>query len=375
MEILNAIIITIISVFCLQAFLLTLLLLLKKENRQANRLLALVLLFFGLAALNVALFYFLVLFDNTELIPYLKLELLFGLGPSLYLYTKSVTDPNYKIYKWEYLHFLAVFFEFIYYRTSWYKAGILGILETPQNWYNYIFLAVQWIGITVTSVYITLSILLLFGYRKWIKNNYSNLDQKKLSWFTKPVISYALFWFLWIFIRLVDVFIYSENYRSVYFYSMFIILSLITCWIGFQGYIRSRVAIVGFSKKEKTKQKTSTSYAKIAIELKRIMEKKRLYLDPDLSMKSFSEQTEFSTKQISRAINMELNLNFHQFINEYRVDEFKKRIQNDQKSNLTLLGHAYESGFASKSTFNHIFKKYTKVTPKQYYQYIHNEKK
>ena len=67
-------------------------------------------------------------------------------------------------------------------------------------------------------------------------------------------------------------------------------------------------------------------------------------------------------------------MNFHKFVNRYRVTEFIERIENDKSKDFTLLAHAYDSGFASKSTFNHIFKKYTNKTPKEYLAELNNQK-
>ena len=50
-------------------------------------------------------------------------------------------------------------------------------------------------------------------------------------------------------------------------------------------------------------------------------------------------------------------MNFYEFVNKHRVEEFKQRIQQPDRDQLTLLGHAFDCGFNSKSTFNHIFNK------------------
>ena len=66
-------------------------------------------------------------------------------------------------------------------------------------------------------------------------------------------------------------------------------------------------------------------------------------------------------------------MNFHEFVNQYRVVEFIERLKRPDHNRFTIWGHALESGFASKSTFNHIFKKYTGLTPKEYYNRIRIE--
>ena len=53
-------------------------------------------------------------------------------------------------------------------------------------------------------------------------------------------------------------------------------------------------------------------------------------------------------------------------MNEYRVEEFKRQIQNPQNKHLTLLAVALDCGFNSKSTFNRAFKNATGTTPKEF---------
>lgn len=369
--------ITIISLFCLQALLFILLLLFKKPCTQANVLLSLLLGFFALTAFNLASFYVLVLLGYIQIIPYFQLELLFGLGPSLYLYTKSVTNPCYKISRLEYLHFLPVLLEFIYYRTSWYRNGTISFTESNRNTLNWIFIVEQWSGTITASIYIAGSLILLYNYHVWVNNNYANLHRKTLKWLMKPVIAYASFWVLWHIIRLADLYIYSDAYRGFYFYPMFIILSAITCWIGYKGYVNTQIEAVGFLASGKLHTKSSTPFLaspSVTGQLIRdVMEKDKLYLDMDLNMDSFSNKLGLNPKQVSKVINSELNMNFHEFVNQYRVLEFMDRLKQPSHQKFNIWGHALESGFASKSTFNHIFKKYSKLTPKAYYQQIRGE--
>jgi AraC-like DNA-binding protein len=373
----SSIAVTIISVFCLQAIVFATLLISKRPHTQANVLLSMVLCFFAFTAFNLASFYMLVLLDHINWIPYVQLELLFGLGPSLYLYTKSVADPSYKIKKWDYLHFLPVALEFIYYRTYYYRIGTISFTQYPLILSNWIFIMEQWAGTVTASIYIIGSIKLLSDYHAWAKNNYANLNKKTLKWLMNPVIAYSSFWLLWHVIRFADLFIYADAYRDYYFYPMFIILSVITCWIGFKGYVKTQIDAVGFITARKRKQATLS----LALNppsatgqlIKDKMEKDKLYLDIDLSLESFSGTLNLNPKLVSKIINSELNVNFHEFVNQYRVLEFMERLKQPGHGKLTMWGHALESGFASKSTFNHIFKKYSKLTPKVYYQQIGNE--
>ena len=150
----------------------------------------------------------------------------------------------------------------------------------------------------------------------------------------------------------------------------------VTLWIGFQGYFRVQMGTIGFSGKSNlkpSKNDVDINFSDIIHQLRESMKNEKFYLDQDFDMASFSKKTGIPSKIISKAINRVLKINFHEFINQYRVNEFKNRIKSSKNENLTLLGHAFDSGFASKSTFNHIFKKHTLLTPKEYYQKIHNK--
>ena len=96
------------------------------------------------------------------------------------------------------------------------------------------------------------------------------------------------------------------------------------------------------------------------------METEKYYLQSDLSLATFSKTTGHPQKEISRALNSSLNMNFHEFVNHYRVEDFKSKLVSDEYSHLSLLGLALESGFGSKSSFNLVFKSATGLTPKKY---------
>jgi AraC-like DNA-binding protein len=78
------------------------------------------------------------------------------------------------------------------------------------------------------------------------------------------------------------------------------------------------------------------------------------------------EQMSLSKHQISQVINAEFEVIIYEFINNYRVNEFKKLSMDPGNNHLFLLGIAFESGFNSKATFNHVFKKKEGITPSEF---------
>ena len=91
-----------------------------------------------------------------------------------------------------------------------------------------------------------LSIYVLFKYKKWLHNNYSYTKNISLQWIYIPIISFVVFWFVWFIIRLTDILFFSGKYSDVYYYPMYIILSVIALWIGFKGYVNSTNGTIGF---------------------------------------------------------------------------------------------------------------------------------
>lgn len=358
-----------VCVLGIQTILLIVLILRKNPKNNAYKLLALLLFFFLLSLLNFTLFNFLRISTHLDWIPFLQLELLYGFGPALYLYTKSLSDQSFQLKSLDCLHFLPAVLEFIYYRTSIFRQGAIGLSETIHSASNILFIWVQWGGLASVIIYLMLAINILLKYRKWVRNNYSNLEQRALTWLEKPVIIYSIFWLTWIPLRMIDIWAFEDSIRPYYFDVGFIGIAIITYWIGFQGYVHTQIHTHGFisaMQQKPLKAIDQSQLLEVARALQHKMEKEKYFLESDLTLAKLANQTGFSAKEISKALNNSLNQNFHEFVNQYRVETFKKNLQREDLAHLNLLGVALESGFGSKSTFNLVFKAKTGLTPKQY---------
>ena len=100
------------------------------------------------------------------------------------------------------------------------------------------------------------------------------------------------------------------------------------------------------------------------------MEAEKPYLDADISLPELANKLEIPSHHLSRVINEQLGTNFFDFINQYRIEEVKARINNPEFDKLSLLGIAFDSGFNTKSAFNRVFKKMTGLTPSEYRRQI-----
>lgn len=96
------------------------------------------------------------------------------------------------------------------------------------------------------------------------------------------------------------------------------------------------------------------------------MRERKPYLESQLTIKDLADTLQVNPKHLSQVINEQLDQNFFNYINSYRVNEVKNRIADPDYRHLTVLGIALDCGFNSKSSFNSVFKKITGQTPTSY---------
>jgi len=93
-----------------------------------------------------------------------------------------------------------------------------------------------------------------------------------------------------------------------------------------------------------------------------LMEEKKWFTQPNLSLSDFSVELGTNEKYISQAINTYSKTNFNVFVNRYRVDE-AKRLMIASGDNLSIKQVAGDCGFSNNTTFYRQFKEITGLTP------------
>ena len=96
------------------------------------------------------------------------------------------------------------------------------------------------------------------------------------------------------------------------------------------------------------------------------MQKEKVYLNSEIRIQDLANHLKIPVHTLSHLINASLNQNFYDFINTYRINEVKMRLQDEKYSHYTIVAIAFDCGFNSKATFNRLFKQYTGLTPTQY---------
>lgn len=101
-------------------------------------------------------------------------------------------------------------------------------------------------------------------------------------------------------------------------------------------------------------------------DLKRYMDEKKPYLNSELKLADLATEINYPIHDISQVLNQDLNHSFSDFVNKYRVEEVKRRMEDKDYQKFTLLAIAEQCGFNSKTSFYRIFKNVTGKTPADY---------
>ena len=111
-------------------------------------------------------------------------------------------------------------------------------------------------------------------------------------------------------------------------------------------------------------QKSGLTLTAREIYRQKLMEKvehEKIYRDNSLRLADLAAALEMPVHHLSQLINEDLNQNFFDFINSFRIKEAQEKIILGKEK--TLMEVAYAVGFNSKNAFNSAFKKHVGMTP------------
>ena len=344
----------------LQGFIASFILFSRKKNL-LNTLLAYILLIVSLACLNIYLFLVLtgdlpvIILILERLIP---LIIIMPMGPLIYFYTQTSVGVKFH-WKNSRLHFAPSLLEFIpsilfIVNTILYLINVKSSIETEQSiLFNELFQKYmdvpRWFS---TTVYLILSIQLI---RK------NTLAGKRKNWLKQFLVGFGIFQVMWL-LHLIPYIIPSTSswlLDTLSWYPIYLPLTVLVYWLGINGLIQSRGA-------GSTSNMNQSEYKEVMSTLDRIMKEERVYLDPNLSLSVVLDQTGFTQKSISSALNQYHGKSFNEYINEFRVEEVKRKLIDPSFDHLSITGIALESGFNSQATFQRAFKAVTGKTPKSF---------
>lgn len=113
--------------------------------------------------------------------------------------------------------------------------------------------------------------------------------------------------------------------------------------------------------------KVSTNECNHLVEqLEFLMKEKKSYTNPDLKIADLATMLHTTAHTLSYLFNQHLNRNYYDYVNDYRISEFKRLVEKDEYAKYTLSALAELCGFSSRASFFRSFKKATGITPNEY---------
>lgn len=341
------------------------LLLVRRENRRANRLLAALVVLLAMWLCD-AFFNVSGLYAQQPDFYFLPIYYSLGFGPLLYFYTRALTRADFRLRTADLPHFLPVLLQFLFYvylqardyafrREFWFE------VHRPYTYDLELMLS-----FASLLVYLLAGRRLVRRFRRSLADHYSNLQYIALRWLDSlygVLAVLAVFWCAESFGRLVlgSYPATPLSYVSVGFTLLFLAAG---------GILQRDLSGIAAAVEEKpTPQSTTeeaTGDAAATERLRAVMENERLYLEQELTLAQFAARADLPPREVSRIINRGDGSSFIDFVNGYRVEHCKRLLRDDRLAHLSLLGIALESGFNSKATFNRVFKKREGISPSQF---------
>lgn len=290
-------------------------------------------------------------------------------GIWMFIYTKTLTTPTGKFnYKWI-LHFFSLLpanFTLIPFYISG-KEKQIQFIRNLSGFNELLILGVI-TNFIVFSAYVAASYFELKRHKKRIRFTFSYDHQIDLNWLINLV--YALMLMGILVVALVPFLISNRYYFleiDLYLYLLQVVFIFILGYWGFnQGKIFQYSNQLPQEKNKDEEIKGNLQFEdKLARELHTFMVSNKPYLNSKLTLYDLASSLNWSSHNLSNHLNKFQNINFYEFINNYRVQEVKRKLKEDHNK-FTILAIAFDCGFNSKASFNRIFKDATGFTPTEY---------
>ncbi len=364
---------TLFLLAAVQGFLLAVILFTRKRNHAANILLACATL-----ALSIELVYTFYYtkgwFREYPHLMGLAYPFPFLYGPLFYLYARLVSKQADRLHRIDSLHFAPIVLAYLicapYYGMSAPEkiAFVESILhQSPPRIIAMIgsLLPVQGI------IYTVLVARVVAGYDRIIKDSYSNIDRINLHWLKYLSVGLIVIWSFVGFQLLIRIFTPST---VKYNFVLYVLTSAFIYAVGYMGLKQPEIfagpsTLHDEDQESEKYQKSGLSKRDAEVleqSLLECMQTEKPYLNDELTLQKLAARLDCSQHHLSEVINSRLKQSYYDFVNGYRVEEFKARIADPGNDRFNLLSIAFDSGFKSKGTFNAIFKKSTGTTPSEY---------
>ncbi len=303
-------------------------------------------------------------------------------GPLLLWYTRSVMYSNYRLRWLDVLYLLPAALYLISVVLPLVLFGEQGrdaFVDATQSLmrsaeYHYLYLYPRDVTRLVFFLFCAWEIL---RYRKALREGYSSIGQLDYTWLMILVLGFTLLRAWGLLVSLLFEFFGGTqgpfNFDFLGLITNYAELCIVSVLL---FYSLSHSAVLEGVEKESLKQLGDSRRAQAGLnitdeQVQRVlnhMSERRPYLDSNLKIDELAKQVSLPVKTLSAIINRHFDKNFFEFVNQYRIEEACRQLQDETLASKTIMAIMVDSGFNGKATFNSLFKREKGMTPSQFRQ-------
>ena len=341
-------------------------------------------------------------YDNQpyrDILFYFPCQQLFFIGPVIFFYVQSLLNPTFRFGKNEWLHLLPGIVYLLFCSVIFVTDQILlhqyYFLASQQDpdfdlWY-------QLAGFISMVLYFLVSLRYYDLYRSIIVQAISYAEVVMFRWVKNFLLAFLLMLVLRLVFFIAGLLPIFSNLAYTGPWWEYFSFAIIFYYIAITGYSNTivskvpfRLNLIGnkqilfFTESTTTDENSVFEEAEIVeqtgtlkkedsylvnewkFKILQLVEREKAYQDAELSLLQMAKQLKTNPTILSKVINQGFGKNFNDFVNHYRIEAVKEKLQAGEQKTQTLLGIAYDCGFNSKATFNRAFKKATGASPKEW---------
>ncbi len=367
-----------------QAILSIYLLLKEKQKPFSNNILALLVFSWGFSCYWFFAFIAQKPFFSVTVTTFIGPMLALTLFPPVFLYAKYMFHDYPKFQKSDHLHFLPIYV-YILFTLYLYAINDFSIEEMRNHeLYKWRKIICAYLATLQGPFYFIKTNQLLKLRERSLKEEYSDIESRQLEWFKKINISFAVVFIIGGISTLMrssflNPYLLYMGYHAVIAISLFYITLII---YKYPAIFKKNENVLGLSqnvavlnvqeevvsqvKPDVLEGNEDLKEKEIITKIEKVMKEKKLYRNPNLSLNDLASAISESRNAISSALNKNLNKTFYNYINEFRIEESKTFLSDENMQHFSIEGIATQSGFKSMSVFYKFFKDIERVTPSVY---------
>jgi AraC-like DNA-binding protein len=239
------------------------------------------------------------------------------------------------------------------------------------------FVLVSVVGFAASAFYGAKSLFFIGRYSEQLKNHFSTLEHLDLFWLKAFTIGYVFIWTL----QILPPFFYIWApwwLQELVTHSSGLLSLIAMNFVFFKGLTHARtikqikpllddpLADQALAQTASSDTGDNDEAAKFKQMLDERIRGESLYARPHLNIERLATTLGMPVRQLSHVINRDFGQNYFEFINNYRLEAVKDRLQSSDWRDKSIQD-IYESvGFSSKSSFFTLFRKQLGMTPVEY---------